>query len=62
MTIQKIENKYWIIQNGQPTREATEREVKRFMVKNLIDKLQTGKTAVLMNAAVRLPGSKASLP
>jgi hypothetical protein len=41
MTVQKIRNKYWIIKNGQPKREATEREVKRFVVLNLIDKLQT---------------------
>lgn len=41
MTIQKIKNQYWIIKNGQPKREATEREIKRFMVLNLIDKLQT---------------------
>lgn len=41
MTVQKIKNKYWIIKNGQPKREATAREVKRFVVLNLIDKLQT---------------------
>jgi hypothetical protein len=41
MTIQKIKNQYWIIQNGQPRRKATEREIKRFMVLNLIDKLHT---------------------
>lgn len=41
MTIQKIKDRYWIIKNGQPKREATEREIKRFMVLNLIDKLQT---------------------
>lgn len=41
MTIQKIRNRYWIIKNGQPKREATEREIKRFMILNLIDKLQT---------------------
>lgn len=41
MTIQKIRNSYWIIKSGQPKREATEREIKRFMVQNLIDKLQT---------------------
>ncbi len=41
MNIQKIKNRYWIIKNGQPKREATEREIKRFMVTSLIDKLQT---------------------
>jgi hypothetical protein len=41
MTIQKIKNQYWVIKNGQPEREATKREIKRFMVLNLIDKLQT---------------------
>lgn len=41
MTIRKIKNQYWVIKNGQPKREATEREIKRFMVQNLIDRLQT---------------------
>lgn len=41
MTIQKIKNQYWIIKDGQPKRVATEREIKRSMVLNLIDKLQT---------------------
>ena len=40
MTIQKINNTYWVIENGKPKREATEQEVKRIIVKNLIDKLQ----------------------
>lgn len=41
MTIQKIKNKYWIIKNGQPKREATEQEIKRLMVEKLIANLQT---------------------
>jgi len=40
MTIQKIKNKYWVMNNGQPKREATEQELKHFMVLNLIDKLR----------------------
>jgi hypothetical protein len=40
MTIRKIRSQYWIIKNGRPKREATEREIKRFVVINLIEKLQ----------------------
>ncbi|MCL4262390.1 MAG: hypothetical protein KJ069_04215 [Anaerolineae bacterium] len=46
MQLQEIRNQMWVVDNGQPVRQAKDNEVKRWAVLRLIKMLQTEKTTL----------------
>lgn len=45
MQLQEIRNQMWVVDNGQPVRQAKDNEVKRWAVLRLIEMLKNEKTA-----------------